>query len=101
MKVTNRFRMARIGLAVAVVAAAGCTAMQPLTGSGGEPATPTQTSKATAPPPRVQDCAIVNITSPNQFYCKGKVYTSFQLTKLREDWAKGHPGFNSGFFFEN
>jgi hypothetical protein len=101
MKITSRFRMASIGLAAAAFTAAGCSSMQPFVGSGGEPAASTQASAATTPPPRVQDCAIVNITSPNQFYCKGKVYTSFQLTKLREDWAKDHPDYDSGFFFQD
>jgi hypothetical protein len=102
MKIINRFRMVGIGVAAAVFTAPGCSSVQPFLGSGGEPSASTQVSaKVTAPPPRVQDCAIVNITSPNKFFCKGKEYTSFQLTKLREDWAKNHPGYDSGFFFQN
>jgi hypothetical protein len=40
------------------------------------------------PPPVVQNCAIVGISSPSKFACDGKVYTSFQLMKLRQDWDK-------------
>src|ERR1700690_83016 len=38
--------------------------------------------------PRVQDCAVLSTGSPSRFACNGKVYTSFQLAKLREDEAK-------------
>lgn len=44
--------------------------------------TPTQTA-GTERAPRVEDCAIVGISSPSKFACGGKVYTSFQLAKLR------------------
>jgi hypothetical protein len=47
-------------------------------------------ASAAAPPPSVQNCGIVNIGSPSNYACNGKVYTSFQLTKLREDWEKSH-----------
>ena len=43
---------------------------------------------AAQPVPRVQDCAVVQTGSPSRFACNGKVYTSFQLAKLREDEAK-------------
>jgi len=33
--------------------------------------------------PRVQDCAIVAISSPSRYACNGKIYTSFQLAKMR------------------
>jgi hypothetical protein len=34
---------------------------------------------------RVQDCAIVAITSPSRFACPdGKVYTSFDLARARQ-----------------
>ena len=38
--------------------------------------------------PRVQDCAVIQTGTPSRFACNGKVYTSFQLAKLREDEAK-------------
>jgi len=65
--------------AVVIVAAAGCDTIQ----STLTPAwTPSQTA-GTAPVPRVEDCAIVAISSPTKYACNGKVYTSFQLAKLR------------------
>jgi hypothetical protein len=46
-------------------------------------------SEAAAKPiPRVQDCGVLNTGTPSRFVCDGKVYTSFQLAKLREDEAK-------------
>ena len=38
--------------------------------------------------PRVEDCGIVTISSPNRYVCNGKIYTSFELTKLRLEQAK-------------
>ncbi len=46
------------------------------------PASGTKVSSQ-GPPPRVQDCAIVSISSPSRYACNGKTYTSFQLTALR------------------
>jgi hypothetical protein len=34
----------------------------------------------------------VSIGSPSKFVCNGKVYTSFELARLRQDWAKAHGG---------
>jgi hypothetical protein len=36
----------------------------------------------------VQDCGVIQAGTPSRFACNGKVYTSFQLAKLREDEAK-------------
>ena len=44
------------------------------------------------PPPLVQNCAVVAISSPSRYACDGKVYTSFQLLKLREDWNQANGG---------
>jgi hypothetical protein len=52
---------------------------------------PPQTA-ANGPPPRVQNCGIVSIGSPTNYACNGKVYTSFDLAKLRQDWDKTHGG---------
>jgi hypothetical protein len=38
--------------------------------------------------PRVQDCGVVAISSPPKYACEGKVYTSMQLAKLRNDEAR-------------
>jgi hypothetical protein len=48
---------------------------------------------ADKPIPRVQDCGVLNTGTPSRFVCDGKVYTSFQLAKLREDEARKYaPG---------
>jgi hypothetical protein len=79
-----------IASAVMIVAAAGCGM---LTSTVTPAWTPSQTA-GTARVPRVEDCAIVAISSPTKYACDGKVYTSFQLAKLRMDeekkYASGH-----------
>lgn len=65
----------------------GCSAL-PWSGTGGR----SGTSNIAGAPPRVQDCGIVSISSPTKYACNGKVYTTFELVKLREDWTKNHGG---------
>ncbi len=80
MKHLTRAQLAR-SMAVVLTALAGC-ALTGLT-PGGSPA------KGVATPiPMVQNCAVVNIGSPSKFACNGKVYTTFELAKIREDAAK-------------
>ncbi len=90
-------------LTVLALTLAGCSSIQPslLPGASPPPAPRQAAADSNQPPPRVQECGILNNSSPREFACNGKVYTSFQLSKLREDWAKNHPDYNSGFFFEN
>lgn len=65
-----------------LLGAGGCSVMQAV-----KPSEPNQVATAsTALPPFVQDCAIVTISSPTRYECKGKTYTSFELKKLRTDW---------------
>jgi hypothetical protein len=83
---TKRFCSWRLMLATAVMIASttGCASIQ----SAVTPAwTPDQTA-GTKQIPRVEDCAIVAISSPSRYACGGKVYTSFQLAKLRMDEEK-------------
>jgi hypothetical protein len=50
---------------------------------------PSQEPQAAATPiPYVRNCAVLNTGSPSRFACNGKVYTSFQLAKIREEEAK-------------
>jgi hypothetical protein len=83
----KRKRNWRSQLAVAAslmaLGAVGCASM------GSDPASQ---RAANAEPPRVQDCGIVAITSPSKYACNGKVYTSFELAKLRLEWEKAHGG---------
>jgi hypothetical protein len=48
----------------------------------------TEKPKITTAPPLVQDCGVVAISTPARYACNGKTYTSFQLTKMRADYAK-------------
>jgi hypothetical protein len=71
---------------ILAISVCGCSAMAPFSGASNKQ------SSAQTPPPFVQNCGIVSIGSPSNYACNGKVYTSFQLTKLREDWEKSHGG---------
>jgi hypothetical protein len=85
--------VSKMGLLIAsaaMAAMAGCATVQ----STVSPAwTPSQTAGTTAAP-RVEDCAIVGISSPTKYACNGKVYTSFQLAKLRMDEEKKYAAGN-------
>ncbi len=74
-----------IVLAATAALAAGCAGVSP-----GTMVTPAATgrSAASGPVPRVQDCGVVSISSPAKYVCGGKVYTTFQLAKLREQEEK-------------
>ena len=94
----EKHHLRRLGLAAAVLALTGCSTMAPSTApatmrsAGGVPpwarVTKITPSNMTGPPPRIQDCAIVAISSPSRYACNGVVYSSFELLKLREAWAK-------------
>lgn len=75
-------------LAAAAIALAGCAVMR---AHGGD-SSYQQVAAADRPPPMVQNCGIVGIGSPTKYACGGKVYTSFELLKLREEWEKNHGG---------
>ena len=78
----------RLGLVAGMFAVSGCAA----TPWGGGGSSYQQVAAADRPPPMVQDCGIVGIGSPTKYACNGKVYTSFDLLKLRLDWEKTHGG---------
>ena len=73
----------RVAMLALMAAAAGCASlnsMMPVSGAAPN-AGPT-------PMPMVQNCAVVNIGSPSKFACNGKVYTTFELAKIREQAAQ-------------
>jgi hypothetical protein len=81
MRISMRTLSARVFTVTTTALLCGC-AMNPQPPALGQP-------RATAAPvPRVQNCAVLNTGTPSRFVCDGKVYTSFQLAKLREDEAK-------------
>jgi hypothetical protein len=80
---SSSWRLAIVS-AVMIASGAGCATIQ---GAVTPSWTPSQTA-GTAQVPRVEDCAIVAISSPTRYACNGKVYTSFQLAKARLDEEK-------------
>jgi hypothetical protein len=70
-----------VGLALLMMTAAalpGCSAMNESTSS----------AAVSQPAPRVENCAMVSASSPPKYACGGKVYTAFQLARLRHEQAK-------------
>ena len=37
---------------------------------------------------RVEECGLITVSSPNRYVCNGKIYTAFELTRLRLEQAK-------------
>ncbi len=79
----------RIGIAAGILAlaVAGCAA-----GGGGsfpkpgDPPVVAANGKPAGPPPDIHDCGVVSIGSPSKYVCNGKVYTTFQLAKMKKDY---------------
>ena len=88
--------LAGILAAAAVLMVAGCASQAsdpPLAAADPPAKSQPQVSTAAAhndPPPKVQDCAIVTISTPVKYACKGKVYTEFELQRLREKWEESN-----------
>jgi hypothetical protein len=40
------------------------------------------------PPPNVQDCTNITVSTPTLYACNGKVYSAYKLTQLREARAR-------------
>jgi hypothetical protein len=76
------------GLALLASGLAGCTAILPQAGWGPPPP---------GAPPLVQNCALLQMASPPRWACDGKVYTAFDLERMRLAWetaqnTEAHPG---------
>jgi hypothetical protein len=69
---TGRFPRTWIAAGILGLLASGCAAVE------------RSPRAATTEIPRVQDCVLISASSPSKFVCKGTIYTSFELTKLRE-----------------
>lgn len=69
-----------LGLAMTALGA-GCAVVTPATA-------PAPGTAAQDPAPHVWDCGMVSAGSPSKYVCNGKVYTSFQLAKIRLDENK-------------
>jgi hypothetical protein len=45
-------------------------------------------------PPRVENCGIIAISTPTQYQCNGKKYTTVELADIRQGKALPPPGFH-------
>ena len=70
---------ALVGGCAATSDPAGNAAADPQGGS-----TATQVARQDPKPPKVENCAIVTLSTPVLYACDGKVYTEYQLQQLRE-----------------
>jgi len=92
----ERYHLRHLAFGAAMLAVTGCSTMAPSTTSSnlafgttrGPQPNPATMATPAGPPPLVQNCAIVAISSPSRYACNGKVYTTFELLKLREKWEK-------------
>ncbi len=73
-------------IAMGLTALSGCATVSSLSGRSQAPGETTQV--AAKPIPRAQNCGVLDAGTPTRFVCDGKVYTSYQLAKLREEEAK-------------
>jgi hypothetical protein len=62
-------RAAMVAMAMSTLALTGCGARNPFLSYG--------------PSPRSEDCAQIQQATPTKYVCGGKVYTSVQLTAIR------------------
>jgi hypothetical protein len=85
MEKLNKLLAAR-ALAIGLVALSGCATISSLSQTSQPPGGATQV--ASKPIPRVQNCGVLDAGTPSRFICNGRVYTSYQLAKLREDEAR-------------
>ena len=85
MKREKTSYVARVRLLIAfaaIIATAGCASITSTSRRG------LRSDRGNRCRSSVEDCAIVGISSPTQYACGGKVYTSSQLAKLRMDEEK-------------
>lgn len=78
------------GAMTALLAGCSSSSMPWNRSSGGNfppPGAAMANGKPTGPPPRPEDCAMIK-QSPGTYVCNGKTYTSFELTRMREEYEK-------------
>ncbi len=73
-------KLALLTLCAALIGGCAARAADPKGGSAGVVKVARQDPK----PPKVQNCAIVTLSTPVLYACDGKVYTEYQLQHLRE-----------------
>jgi hypothetical protein len=78
---TERLRglLSAAAISAAIGVCAGCASMPTMA----TPATGAQGAQAN--PPNIWDCGLVSSGSPSKYVCGNKVYTTFQLAKIRAD----------------
>ena len=83
MRISLGIRAMQAAVLGATIAAlgAGCATMPTV-------ATPATGASAQSDPARIWDCGLVSSGSPSKYVCNGKVYTTFQLAKIRADEIK-------------
>jgi hypothetical protein len=87
MVLKRKRKLMCLSLGAMMITVTGCSSMQYFRG-GMSP----QQAAGDNPPPLVQNCGIVSISSPTKYACNGKTYTSFELLKLRLAWEKDRAG---------
>jgi len=78
--------LAASAFAMGLTALCGCATISSLSATSPAPGATTQATSTLVP--RVQNCGVLDAGTATRFVCGGKVYTSYQLAKLREDEAR-------------
>ena len=85
-----RIVAAVIGAGAMMMMLTGCCSASISGGNFPPPGATATSGKPTCPSPKVEDCALTNVGSPQKFVCKGKPYTSFDLARMRTDCERKH-----------
>ncbi len=92
VKINRHFLRMSIAGGILVAALAGCSTAKSSSGFP-PPGAAVANGKPSDPPPSVNDCGVVSVGSPTKYVCNGKVYTTFQLSKMKKDYqAKQQAG---------
>jgi hypothetical protein len=85
-KMNSQFLKMSIAAGAIALTLAGCSSR---TSSGGfPPPGAAMVNGKPWPPPRVQDCTMIQSSSPTRYACNGKVYTTFDLNRMRMAYEK-------------
>jgi hypothetical protein len=96
-KMNSQFLRMSIAAGVIAVAMAGCASHYsgdnfppgaPMARGNFPPPGAAMVNGKPYPPPRVQDCTMINSSSPTKYVCNGTVYTTHDLHKMRMDYEK-------------
>jgi hypothetical protein len=88
LKMNSQFVKMSIAAGAIALTLAGCSSSSSTSGGGFPPPGAAMVNGKPWPPPRVQDCTLIQSSSPTRYVCNGKVYTTFDLNRMRMAYEK-------------